>query len=119
MMSANSLELLRIAGLLIFALSRFLSFRVQIQAFLSIALENVLALAKENGQISLEDYQKKILPSFHYVCVAAIQLLGFPMLMVISTLSLKSLGGYDLGLLPSLSNAEGEKSSDLSPSNPR
>lgn len=113
LLNATEMEHTRLLGLLLIVGVKFLSLRTQMQAYLNTPARSIQALAKEKGQISLQEYQKKIVPSFHYSCVAMIQLLAFPLILLMFTMALLSLGGFSF--LPSTAATSQHKSSPSSP----
>jgi len=96
----EQLDHVRILAIFVYGIFRLISFRSHFQAYLSSALAKFQFLGVEKGQISLPDYQKRLKPAFHFACVAIIQFLAFPIVILLLALGLKTLGRYDFGILP-------------------
>jgi len=78
--------------LLLYSVFRFLSLRRHLQAHFNLAQENIQRLQVENGNITFNDYKKKITPIFYFACVVVIQLFTPPMIILYLSLSMMILG---------------------------
>lgn len=91
----NSVRLWTIVGLCVL---RLLLTRYHLQAYLNLAQKWVEQMKKEAGRIAALDIQRKVTRIFCYLTVVTLQYILPVLLVLFSTLALKSLGDFSWGL---------------------
>lgn len=85
---------------------RLMMMRYHLQAYLNLAQKCVDQMKKEAGRISTMELQKMVARVFYYLCVIALQYVA-PMVMLLhTTLLLKTLGNHSWGIYESNSSLE-------------
>uniref|UniRef100_A0A8C9V1E0 Transmembrane protein 161A n=1 Tax=Scleropages formosus TaxID=113540 RepID=A0A8C9V1E0_SCLFO len=74
--------------------------RYHLQAYLNLSQKWVEQMKKEAGRIAAIDIQRKVTRVFCYLTVVTLQYLAPILLVLFSTLALKSLGDFSWGLVP-------------------
>ncbi|XP_065102184.1 transmembrane protein 161A [Paramisgurnus dabryanus] len=91
----NSVRLWTIVGLCVL---RLLLTRYHLQAYLNLAQKWVEQMKKEAGRIAALDIQRKVTRIFCYLTVVTLQYILPVLLVLFSTMALKSLGDFSWGL---------------------
>uniref|UniRef100_A0A9J8B0S5 Transmembrane protein 161B n=2 Tax=Cyprinus carpio TaxID=7962 RepID=A0A9J8B0S5_CYPCA len=110
-MSEKTYDTLRLWVILLLCVLRLAMMRHHLQAYLNLAQKGVLQMKKEAGRISTVDLQKMVARVFYYLCVIALQYAAPLVMLLHTTLLLKTLGGYSWVIypeesLPCLSNED-------------
>ena len=85
-------EVVRIALVLLVCVVRLSMVRPYLQAHLNMAHDRVVALRREPGRITAADLQKLVVRVYFYLCVVALQYLAPLVVLLFTTLMLKTLG---------------------------
>ncbi|XP_068856506.1 transmembrane protein 161B [Aphelocoma coerulescens] len=115
LMSEDTFDTMRLWIIILLCALRLVLMRSHLQAYLNLAQKCVDQMKKEAGRISTNDLQKMVARVFYYLCVIALQYIA-PLVMVLhSTLLLKTLGNYSWGIYPE-SNSDTAVENNLLPS---
>ncbi|NWS92097.1 T161B protein, partial [Toxostoma redivivum] len=115
LMSEDTFDTIRLWIIILLCALRLVMMRSHLQAYLNLAQKCVDRMKKEAGRISTTDLQKMVARVFYYLCVIALQYIA-PLVMVLhSTLLLKTLGNYSWGVYPE-SNSDAAVENNLLPS---
>ncbi|XP_051969642.1 transmembrane protein 161B-like isoform X2 [Xyrauchen texanus] len=111
LMSEKTYDTLRLWVILLLCVLRLAMMRHHLQAYLNLAQKCILQMKKEAGRISTVDLQKMVARVFYYLCVIALQYVAPLVMLLHTTLLLKTLGGYSWVIypeesLPCLSNED-------------
>ncbi|XP_039945813.1 transmembrane protein 161B isoform X3 [Hirundo rustica] len=99
-MSEDTFDTIRLWIIILLCVLRLAMMRHHLQAYLNLAQKSVDQMKKEAGRISMVDLQKMVARVFYYLCVIALQYVA-PMVMLLhTTLLLKTLGNYSWGIYP-------------------
>ncbi|XP_028672090.2 transmembrane protein 161A [Erpetoichthys calabaricus] len=98
LMSSSTFDSVRLWVLVATCVLRLSVTRIHLQAYLNLAEKWVEQMKKEAGRIAAIDIQRKVTRVFCYLTVVTLQYLGPIMLLLFSTLLLKSMGDYSWGL---------------------
>ncbi|NXW78093.1 T161B protein, partial [Hirundo rustica] len=100
LMSEDTFDTIRLWIIILLCVLRLAMMRHHLQAYLNLAQKSVDQMKKEAGRISMVDLQKMVARVFYYLCVIALQYVA-PMVMLLhTTLLLKTLGNYSWGIYP-------------------
>uniref|UniRef100_A0A4W4HD83 Transmembrane protein 161B n=2 Tax=Electrophorus electricus TaxID=8005 RepID=A0A4W4HD83_ELEEL len=100
LMSEKTYDTLRLWAILLLCALRLAMVRHHLQAYLNLAQKGVEQMKKEAGRISTMDLQKMVARVFYYLCVIALQYVAPLVMLLHTTLLLKTLGGYSWGIYP-------------------
>ncbi|KAI4876549.1 hypothetical protein NFI96_016583 [Prochilodus magdalenae] len=100
LMSENTYDTLRLWAILLLCALRLAMMRHHLQAYLNLAKKGVEQMKKEAGRISTVDLQKMVARVFYYLCVIALQYVAPLVMLLHTTLLLKTLGGHSWGIYP-------------------
>ncbi|NXQ44306.1 T161B protein, partial [Catharus fuscescens] len=115
LMSEDTFDTMRLWIIILLCALRLLMMRSHLQAYLNLAQKCVDQMKKEVGRKGTIDLQKMVARVFYYLCVIALQYTA-PLVMVLhSTLLLKTLGNYSWGIYPE-SNSDTAAENNLLPS---
>ncbi|XP_048383180.1 transmembrane protein 161B isoform X5 [Stegostoma tigrinum] len=99
LMSETAYDSLRLWIIVLLCVLRLALIRQHLQAYLNLAQKGVEQMKKEAGRISTKDLQKMVARVFYYLCVIALQYVA-PMIMLLhTTLLLKTLGNQSWGVI--------------------
>ncbi|XP_071260143.1 transmembrane protein 161B-like isoform X2 [Salvelinus alpinus] len=99
-MTEETYDTLRLWTILLLCVLRLAMMRHHLQAYLSLAQKGVEQMKKEAGRISTVDLQKMVARIFYYLCVIALQYVAPLVMLLHTTLLLKTLGGHSWGVYP-------------------
>ncbi|CAL8296780.1 transmembrane protein 161B [Gadus morhua] len=99
-MTEQTYDTLRLWAVLLLCALRLAMMRHHLQAYLNLAQKGVEQMKKEAGRISAVDLQKMVARVFYYLCVIALQYVAPLVMLLHSTLLLKTLGGYSWWVYP-------------------
>ncbi|XP_030640610.1 transmembrane protein 161A [Chanos chanos] len=100
LISSATFDSVRLWTVVVLCLLRLALTRYHLQAYLNLAQKWVGQMKKEAGRIAAIDIQRKVTRVFCYLTVVTLQYLLPVLLILFSTLALKSLGDYSWGLVP-------------------
>ncbi|XP_066551852.1 transmembrane protein 161A [Amia ocellicauda] len=100
LMSSTTFSSVRLWTVVCLCVLRLALTRYHMQAYLNLAHKWVEQMKREAGRIAAIDIQRKVTRVFCYLTVVTLQYMGPTLLMLFSTLLLKSLGDFSWGLLP-------------------
>lgn len=100
LMSSSTFDSVRLWTVVVLCTLRLAVTRIHLQAYLNLADRWVQQMKREAGRIAAIDIQRKVTRIFCYLTVVTLQYLGPILLMLFSTLLLKSMGDYSWGLYP-------------------
>uniref|UniRef100_A0A8C7VFC4 Transmembrane protein 161B n=1 Tax=Oncorhynchus mykiss TaxID=8022 RepID=A0A8C7VFC4_ONCMY len=100
LMTEEMYDTLRLWTILLLCVLRLALMRHHLQAYLSLAQKGVEQMKKEAGRISTVDLQKMVARIFYYLCVIALQYVAPLVMLLHTTLLLKTLGGHSWGVYP-------------------
>ncbi|XP_029573668.1 transmembrane protein 161B isoform X2 [Salmo trutta] len=100
LMTEETYDTLRLWTVLLLCVLRLAMMRHHLQAYLSLAQKGVEQMKKEAGRISTVDLQKMVARIFYYLCVIALQYVAPLVMLLHTTLLLKTLGGHSWGVYP-------------------
>ncbi|KAL2092367.1 hypothetical protein ACEWY4_012165 [Coilia grayii] len=100
LMSEQTFDTLRLWAILLLCALRLAMMRRHLQAYLNLAQKAVQQMKKEAGRISTVDLQKMVARVFYYLCVIALQYVAPLVMLLHTTLLLKTLGGHSWGVYP-------------------
>lgn len=96
LMTDYQFESFRIFVLLLFVVFRFLMVWTHLQAHLNLACDKVADLKKEVGRISALELKKMVTRVYYYLCIVALQYITPLILILFSTLLLKTLANISI-----------------------
>uniref|UniRef100_A0A3P8YJF4 Transmembrane protein 161B n=1 Tax=Esox lucius TaxID=8010 RepID=A0A3P8YJF4_ESOLU len=99
-MTEETYDTLRLWAILLLCVLRLAMMRHHLQAYLNLAQKGVEQMKKEAGRISTIDLQKMVARVFYYLCVIALQYVAPLVMLLHTTLLLKTLGGHSWGVYP-------------------
>nr|XP_002124040.1 transmembrane protein 161B [Ciona intestinalis] len=94
LLTNEQFEIFRIIFILLACVLRLCLTRVHLQAYLNLAFDKLNKIKKESGLITNIELQRTIAHVFYYLGIVAMQYLSPLVLLLCSTLCLKSLGGF-------------------------
>ncbi|XP_061117017.1 transmembrane protein 161B [Conger conger] len=100
LMTESTYDTLRLWAILLLCALRLAMMRQHLQAYLHLAQKGVSQMKKEAGRISTVDLQKMVARVFYYLCVIALQYMAPLVMLLHTTLLLKTLGGHTWGVYP-------------------
>ncbi|XP_012684144.2 transmembrane protein 161B [Clupea harengus] len=100
LMTERTFDTLRLWAILLLCALRLAMMRHHLQAYLNLANKAVEQMKKEAGRISTVDLQKMVARVFYYLCVIALQYMAPLVMLLHTTLLLKTLGGHSWGVYP-------------------
>ncbi|XP_041955847.1 transmembrane protein 161B [Alosa sapidissima] len=100
LMSEQTFDTLRLWAILLLCALRLAMMRHHLQAYLNLARKAVEQMKKEAGRISTVDLQKMVARVFYYLCVIALQYMAPLVMLLHTTLLLKTLGGHSWWVYP-------------------
>lgn len=92
--SSDLFEAYRIGIVIVACLLRLWMLPHYMQSYLNVAHKKIMNLKREAGRIQISDYRRTVSTVFNYSCVVALQYVAPPVLLLFSTLMLKTLGDY-------------------------
>lgn len=98
LLSSSAFSSVRLWTIVVLCVLRLLLTRYHLQAYLNLAQKWVEQMKKEAGRIAAIDIQRKVTRIFCYLTVVTLQYLIPILLVLFSTLALKSLGDFSWGL---------------------
>ncbi|KAF4074416.1 hypothetical protein AMELA_G00239140 [Ameiurus melas] len=98
LMSEKTYDTLRLWAILLLCALRLAMMRHHLQAYLNLAQKGVEQMKKEAGRISTVELQKMVARVFYYLCVIALQYVAPLVMLLHTTLLLKTLGGHSWGI---------------------
>ncbi|XP_019338681.1 transmembrane protein 161B isoform X2 [Alligator mississippiensis] len=104
LMSEATFDTLRLWIIILLCALRMAMMRNHLQAYLNLAQKCVDQMKKEAGRISTVDLQKMVARVFYYLCVIALQYVAPLVMLLHTTLLLKTLGNYSWGIYPESSS---------------
>ncbi|XP_025970463.1 transmembrane protein 161B isoform X3 [Dromaius novaehollandiae] len=99
-MSEDMFDTMRLWIIILLCALRLAMMRSHLQAYLNLAQKCVDQMKKEAGRISTVDLQKMVARVFYYLCVIALQYIAPLVMLLHTTLLLKTLGNYSWGIYP-------------------
>ncbi|XP_069081016.1 transmembrane protein 161B [Pleurodeles waltl] len=99
LMTEASFDTLRLWIIILLCTLRLAVMRHHLQAYLNVAHKCVEQMKKEAGRISTVELQKMVARVFYYLCVIALQYVAPLVMLLHSTLLLKTLGNHSWGIL--------------------
>ncbi|XP_024909055.1 transmembrane protein 161B isoform X2 [Cynoglossus semilaevis] len=99
-MSEQTYDTLRLWAIILMCVLRLAMMRHHLQAYLSLAQKGIDQMKKEAGRISTVDLQKMVARVFYYLCVIALQYVAPLVMLLHTTLLLKTLGGHSWWVYP-------------------
>ncbi|XP_069746621.1 transmembrane protein 161B isoform X1 [Narcine bancroftii] len=99
LMSETTYDSLRLWIIVFLCVLRLALIRQHLQAYLNLAQKSVEQMKKEAGRIITTDLQKMVARVFYYLCVIALQYVAPIIMLLHTTLLLKTLGHHSWGLL--------------------
>ncbi|KAM4639145.1 transmembrane protein 161B isoform 5-T5 [Amazona ochrocephala] len=103
-MSEDTFDTVRLWIVILLCALRLGMIRHHLQAYLNLAQKSVDQMKKEAGRISVVDLQKMVARVFYYLCVIALQYVAPLVMLLHTTLLLKTLGNYSWGIYPELNS---------------
>ncbi|KAF4790638.1 Transmembrane protein [Turdus rufiventris] len=103
-MSEDTFDTIRLWIIILLCILRLAMMRHHLQAYLNLAQKNVDQMKKEVGRISMVELQKMVARVFYYLCVIALQYVAPLVMLLHTTLLLKTLGNYSWGIYPGLNS---------------
>ncbi|XP_030421723.1 transmembrane protein 161B isoform X2 [Gopherus evgoodei] len=104
LMSEATFDTVRLWIVILLCALRLAMMRKNLQAYLNLAQKCVDQMKKEAGRISMVDLQKMVARVFYYLCVIALQYVAPLVMLLHTTLLLKTLGNYSWGIYPESSS---------------
>uniref|UniRef100_A0A6I8NRC2 Transmembrane protein 161B n=1 Tax=Ornithorhynchus anatinus TaxID=9258 RepID=A0A6I8NRC2_ORNAN len=99
-MTDSTFDTLRLWLIILLCALRLAMMRSHLQAYLNLAQKCVDQMKKEAGRISTVDLQKMVARVFYYLCVIALQYVAPLVMLLHTTLLLKTLGNHSWGIYP-------------------
>uniref|UniRef100_A0A3Q1HDQ1 Transmembrane protein 161B n=1 Tax=Anabas testudineus TaxID=64144 RepID=A0A3Q1HDQ1_ANATE len=100
LMTEQTYDTLRLWVIILMCILRLTMMRHHLQAYLNLAQKGVDQMKKEAGRISTVDLQKMVARVFYYLCVIALQYVAPLVMLLHTTLLLKTLGGHSWWVYP-------------------
>ncbi|XP_048656070.1 transmembrane protein 161B [Marmota marmota marmota] len=100
LMSEATFDTLRLWLIILLCALRLAMMRSHLQAYLNLAQKCVDQMKKEAGRISTVELQKMVARVFYYLCVIALQYVAPLVMLLHTTLLLKTLGNHSWGIYP-------------------
>uniref|UniRef100_A0A4W6G9J2 Transmembrane protein 161B n=1 Tax=Lates calcarifer TaxID=8187 RepID=A0A4W6G9J2_LATCA len=100
LMTEQTYDTLRLWAIMLMCMLRLAMMRHHLQAYLNLAQKGVDQMKKEAGRISTVDLQKMVARVFYYLCVIALQYVAPLVMLLHTTLLLKTLGGHSWWVYP-------------------
>uniref|UniRef100_A0A7N9AX26 Transmembrane protein 161B n=1 Tax=Mastacembelus armatus TaxID=205130 RepID=A0A7N9AX26_9TELE len=100
LMTEQTYDTLRLWAIILMCMLRLAMIRHHLQAYLNLAQKAVNQMKKEAGRISTVDLQKMVARVFYYLCVIALQYVAPLVMLLHTTLLLKTLGGHSWWVYP-------------------
>uniref|UniRef100_A0A665SYP9 Transmembrane protein 161B n=1 Tax=Echeneis naucrates TaxID=173247 RepID=A0A665SYP9_ECHNA len=100
LMTEQMYDTLRLWAIILMCMLRLAMMRHHLQAYLNLAQKGVEQMKKEAGRISTVDLQKMVARVFYYLCVIALQYVAPLVMLLHTTLLLKTLGGHTWWVYP-------------------
>ncbi|XP_054041025.1 transmembrane protein 161B isoform X1 [Rissa tridactyla] len=104
LMTEDTFDTVRLWIIILLCALRLAMMRHHLQAYLNLAQKSVDQMKKEAGRISMVDLQKMVARVFYYLCVIALQYVAPLVMLLHTTLLLKTLGNYSWGVYPELNS---------------
>ncbi|XP_040976953.1 transmembrane protein 161B isoform X4 [Aquila chrysaetos chrysaetos] len=104
LISEDTFDTVRLWIIILLCALRLAMMRHHLQAYLNLAQKSVDQMKKEAGRISMVDLQKMVARVFYYLCVIALQYVAPLVMLLHTTLLLKTLGNYSWGIYPELNS---------------
>ncbi|XP_005997232.1 transmembrane protein 161B [Latimeria chalumnae] len=98
LMTEPTFDTLRLWMIILLCVLRLTVMRHHLQAYLNLAQKCVEQMKKEAGRISTVDIQKMVARVFYYLCVIALQYVAPLVMLLNTTLLLKTLGNHSWGV---------------------
>uniref|UniRef100_A0A8C4X790 Transmembrane protein 161B n=1 Tax=Erpetoichthys calabaricus TaxID=27687 RepID=A0A8C4X790_ERPCA len=98
LMTEATYDTLRLWIIILLCVLRLAMMRHHLQAYLNLAKKSVDKMKKEAGRIKTVDLQKMVARVFYYLCVIALQYVAPLVMLLHTTLLLKTLGNYSWGV---------------------
>ncbi|KAM5261059.1 transmembrane protein 161B isoform 2-T2 [Hipposideros larvatus] len=100
LMTEATFDTLRLWVIILLCALRLAMMRSHLQAYLNLAQKCVDQMKKEAGRISTVELQKMVARVFYYLCVVALQYVAPLVMLLHTTLLLKTLGNHSWGIYP-------------------
>ncbi|XP_043920091.1 transmembrane protein 161B isoform X1 [Protopterus annectens] len=100
LMTEATFDTLRLWVIILLCVLRLVVIRYHLQAYLNLAQKCVEQMKKEAGRISTLELQKMVARVFYYLCVVALQYVAPLVMLLHTTLLLKTLGNHSWGIYP-------------------
>ncbi|XP_060057126.1 transmembrane protein 161B isoform X3 [Erinaceus europaeus] len=100
LMTEATFDTLRLWLIVLLCALRLAMMRSHLQAYLNLAQKCVDQMKKEAGRISTVELQKMVARVFYYLCVIALQYVAPLVILLHTTLLLKTLGNHSWGIYP-------------------
>lgn len=100
LMTEATFDTLRLWVIILLCVLRLAMMRSHLQAYLNLAQKCVDQMKKEAGRISTVELQKMVARVFYYLCVIALQYVAPLVMLLHTTLLLKTLGHHSWGIYP-------------------
>uniref|UniRef100_A0A673VKJ0 Transmembrane protein 161B n=1 Tax=Suricata suricatta TaxID=37032 RepID=A0A673VKJ0_SURSU len=100
LMTEATFDTLRLWLIVLLCALRLAMMRSHLQAYLNLAQKCVDQMKKEAGRISTVELQKMVARVFYYLCVIALQYVAPLVMLLHTTLLLKTLGNHSWGIYP-------------------
>uniref|UniRef100_A0A4X1TAZ5 Transmembrane protein 161B n=2 Tax=Sus scrofa TaxID=9823 RepID=A0A4X1TAZ5_PIG len=100
LMTEATFDTLRLWLIILLCALRLAMMRNHLQAYLNLAQKCVDQMKKEAGRISTVELQKMVARVFYYLCVIALQYVAPLVMLLHTTLLLKTLGNHSWGIYP-------------------
>ncbi|KFO27789.1 transmembrane protein 161B isoform X2 [Fukomys damarensis] len=104
LMTEATFDTLRLWLIILLCALRLAMMRSHLQAYLNLAQKCVDQMKKEAGRISTVELQKMVARVFYYLCVIALQYVAPLVMLLHTTLLLKTLGNHSWGIYPESSS---------------
>ncbi|XP_012577148.1 PREDICTED: transmembrane protein 161B isoform X4 [Condylura cristata] len=104
LMTEATFDTLRLWLIILLCALRLAMMRNHLQAYLNLAQKCVDQMKKEAGRISTVELQKMVARVFYYLCVIALQYVAPLVMLLHTTLLLKTLGNHSWGIYPEYSS---------------
>ncbi|XP_053557453.1 transmembrane protein 161B [Bombina bombina] len=115
LMTEETFDTVRLWIIILLCVLRLTMMRYHLQAYLNLAQKCVDQMKKEAGRISTVELQKMVARVFYYLCVIALQYMAPLVMLLHTTLLLKTLGNYSWGIYEdAYSSAEAAQTSAFS-----
>ncbi|XP_019496688.1 PREDICTED: transmembrane protein 161B isoform X2 [Hipposideros armiger] len=100
LMTDATFDTLRLWVIILLCALRLAMMRSHLQAYLNLAQKCVDQMKKEAGRISTVELQKMVARVFYYLCVVSLQYVAPLVMLLHTTLLLKTLGNHSWGIYP-------------------